>query len=66
MGAKLLAQLPAVHSAQTNLMLGSWSVTLLLVWDLLSFFERFLQKSTDHSAREVSYNGSFTWKFEDW
>lgn len=46
MGAKLLVQLWAVHSAQSrkNLKLGNWSVTLLLVWDLLSSFEKVLQK----------------------
>jgi len=68
MGAKLLAQLSAVHSVQSkkNLKLGNWSVTLLLVGDLLSSFERVLQKNTDHSAHEVSYNGSFIWKFGDW
>lgn len=68
MGAKLLAQLRAVHSAQSrkNLKLGNWSVTLLLVWDLLSSFERVLQKILVRVLNEVSYNGSFIWKFEDW
>lgn len=45
MGAKLFAQLRAVHSAQSrrNLELGNcWSVTLLLVWDLLSSSEKVL------------------------
>lgn len=53
MGAKLLVQLRAVHSAQSrrNLKLGNWSVTLLLVWDLLSSFEKVLQKNTGQSAQ---------------
>lgn len=53
MGAKLLVQLHAVHSAQNrkNLKLGNWSVTLLLVWDLLPSFEKVLQKNTGQSAQ---------------
>lgn len=53
MGAKLLVQLRAVHSAQSrkNLKLGNWSVTLLLVWDLLSSFEKVLHKNTGQSAQ---------------
>lgn len=68
MGAKLLAQLSAVHSAESmkNLKAGNWSVTFLLVWDLLSSLERVPQKNTDHSAYEVSYNVSFIWQSGDW
>lgn len=53
MGAKLLAQFHAVHSAQSrkNLKLGNWSVTLLLVWDPLSSFEKVLQKNTGQSTQ---------------
>lgn len=53
MGAKLLVQLRAVHSAQSrkNLKLGKWSVALLLVWDLLFSFEKVLQKNTGQNAQ---------------
>lgn len=53
MGANLLVQLRAVHSAQSrkHLKLGNWSVTLLLVWDLLSSFEKVLHKNTGQSAQ---------------
>lgn len=68
MGAKLLVQLWAVHSAQSrkNLKLGNWSVTLLLVWDLCLLLKKCCRKTLVRVLNEVSYNASFIWKFEDW
>lgn len=69
MGAKLLVQLRAVHSAQSrkNLKLGNWSVTLLLVWDLFCLLlKKCCIKILVRVLNGVSYNGSFIWKFEDW